>query len=695
MTVKPRKLALLIAGAAVMTLAGCGGGSGSGGTSTSTSGVAITGTVSGPGGQVAFNQPTDMLSRFARLFISSSFAQASGVFSGVGAGVAVNLIEIDVSGAQVGNPLATAATLADGSYTLTAPTGFVPSSKYVVRATASGGQLDAIVTGTSVNVDPVSNVTTLVVLATASGSGLGSITIAEVTAVQEDIQSLASDGTTYASATDATTQLTAKANANEETSNIISSIVSTGVISGMVQDSAGLPLPNIKIVVRNFGNWVTRAVAQTDATGAYTLNVPAGDYILGAINMTAASTAASEWWTQGGGATNQFSAEKITVATSTLTKDFLLEPGVRISGKVTGAGTALGGIRVLARDSINDQPVAGTQTGLDGTFRLNIRPGSYTLGAVNITDQPFATQYYAGTGTTANTASAATPVTASVGTDVAADFALPGGYKIAGTVSDPVTGNVTGMSVRVYDASLPGDTGGAFVNGVRTDLQGQYRLWLLPNTSAATAYIVRARGQKQTADVSSGSMALNFSAAVGKITANLTDVNGLPVSQAKVGVYDTSANYLGFESSNADGSVSVYSTVTPVRLEFKIDNGTTVGSSLYNGKTQFSLASDVAAPAGGPLTDIGTVALPLGGVLSGAVTVSGVPKGNYVVQLRSGGTAFPTNQFVATRTQSDGSYSVSLPYGTYNIRACIPGSCSGAFSSVTISSSALTRNIPL
>lgn len=686
MKTKPAKLALTLTSAATLVLTGCGGGSGT------ASGVSISGTISAPGGQVAFNQATDLLSRLARLFIPSAYAQTSGAFSGVGAGVAVNLIEVDTAGNQVGSPLATSTTLADGSYTLTAPEGFVPSSKFVVRATASGGQLDAIVTGTTVNVDPVSNTTTVLVLASASGTGLGSVTSAEVNAVQDTIQALADDGTSYASAADATTQLTAKARTDEETSNIIGSVVAGGVISGNVKDGAGLPLANVKIVVRDFGNWVTRSVAFTDAAGNYVLNVPPGDYILGAMNHTDASTAASEWWTQGGGAINQFSAEKISVADSAVTRDFVLDPGVRISGKVTGAGAALGGIRIQVRDFTNDQIATGALTGPDGNFRLNVRPGTYTLSAVNMTEQPFASQYYGASGTMVTKASAAAPLGVATGTSLTTDFALPAGHKISGTVSDPGTGVVAGVSVRFYDGTPPDSSNGAFISGMRTDLRGQYRLWMPP----ASTYLVRSRGQTLAADIAADSTTKDFGAAVGQITARLTGPDGLPVSQAKVGVYQSAdASYQGFESTNADGSVTIYSTVSPVRVEFKVDNGTTVGSSLYDGKTQFSLASDVSVTPGGSTTDLGSVALPTGGVLSGTVKVGGAPAANYVVQLRSGGTASPANQFVATRTQSDGSYSISLPYGTYNVRACIPGNCSGSFSSLTIGASAVARDFSL
>jgi hypothetical protein len=65
---------------------------------------------------------------------------------------------------------------------------------------------------------------------------------------------------------------------------------------------------------------------------------------------------------------------------------------------------------------------------------------------------------------------------------------------------------------------------------------------------------------------------------------------------------------------------------------------------------------------------LGTIALSAGGVLSGTVTVNGVPQGNIRVQVRNGATG-GGGRFVNTSTQIDGSYSVSLPAGTYT-RVC-------------------------
>lgn len=672
----------------VIGLSGCGGGS------TALPGVAIGGTVTAPGGSIAFNQPTGLRSMFASLFMSQAHAAVSGTFS-VGAGVTINLIEIDSSGAQVGDVLATATTNASGAYTLIAPAGFTAASKYVVRAVGTGSnQLDAMVTGTTVDVDPGSNVTKTLVLAAVAGGSLANLTPAAVFEVQDTVASMAKDAGAFTTVAEANAALTAKMQSDEEASNIVSSTVSAGVLTGTVTDSSNVRLPNIKIVVRDFNNWVTRAVARTDANGVYTVNVPAGSYILGALNMTATSTAASEWWTSGGGATSQYSADQIAVGGTAITRDFVLDPGARISGTVTAesGGAALEGIQIQIRDFTSDEPTSSTRTGSDGTFRINVRPGTYTVGAYNTTRQAYATELYNPTLNGGVNATEATPITLAAAASTTADFSLLAGNKIAGQVSDPTSGIVAGMSVRFYTST------GAFVKGDRTDKLGQYQLWLRPNTSVGTAYTVRARGQTITADLSAGSLtAQNFAAAVGQITAAVNGPSGV-ISQAKVGVYDTVGNYQGFETSNGDGTVTVYSTVTPVRVEFKIDNGMVIGSALYNSGglvTQFSSAGNITVNVGGAATALGSVTLAAGGVLSGTVTVTTVPKSDYLVQLRSGGTAFPANQFMATRTQSDGTYSISLPTGTYKVRACVPGACSGTFSDVTISAGSNTKNFAL
>ena len=681
--------------------------------------VNITGTVSAPGsttGAIAFAQPQQSFrSMLANLFTSQALATSITGTAPVGAGVTVELFEIDNTGAKVGSTIATTTTAADGSYTLAAPSTFVPASKYVVRAISSTtptNYLDAIVTSTAVDVGPGTDVTKSMIISAASGvAALSTITPQTVAEIQNTVEQLANEAPAFVDIATAKVNLLAQKAANEEATNIVSSIVRAGVISGTVKDSNNVALPNIKIVVRDFNNWVTRAVTHTDATGAYTVHVPAGDYILGAINTTT-NTAASEWWKAGSGANigaaNQFSADKITVASTTVTGDFILEPGVTISGTITGAASApVRGILVQLRDFTNDQVVTGAHTGVDGKYRINVRPGSYTLGAYNTTLQPYASQIYNSTlaanagngGTNATEAEKIVLAVTTPATPKTADFSLVTGREISGIVTDGATtpNLIAGMAVRFYTST------GAFVDGIRTNNVGYYHLWLIPNTSGKP-YTVRSRGQANTADLSTTSQTTgqDFTAQVGQITA--TVMNGSnPVGQTKVSVYDdNTGTFVGFEVSNADGTVILYSTVTPVDLEFKIDNGSMVSSQLYRTAVRAVDVTPVTVSVGVITTDLGMITLPDGGVLTGTVTVANVPTGDYVVQIFNGavgnGTQRTNSHFVNTRSQSDGSYSISLPVGSlasplgaFYVRACQPNtSTCTSFSTPVIATGATT-----
>jgi hypothetical protein len=95
-------------------------------------------------------------------------------------------------------------------------------------------------------------------------------------------------------------------------------------------------------------------------------------------------------------------------------------------------------------------------------------------------------------------------------------------------------------------------------------------------------------------------------------------------------------------------------------------------------------------------TALGTVTLPEGGELKGIVTLGGQPAGNIQVQPRRGGM---TSNFalVATRTMSDGSYSISAVAGLYD-RVCVfvPGTDAPCDGGATFAGEyASASNVPL
>lgn len=658
-----------------MFLAACGS---SGGDSTTS--VPISGNVAAPSGSISSelsaNRPqAELLARSTGLTRSIDAEVTRPGVSAVGAGVTINLIEIDSSGNQVGEVIATTTTDRSGNYTLYAPSGFTAASKYVVQAVDSNVSMQSFVTSTTVNVDPYTHATVILITnSTASaGTNITAVSLADVAAVQETVLQHSADvSTSSTSATQLTSDLRQIVANNAESTNIVASIANPGGLTGTVTDNTGTPVANVQIMVRTFNNQVLQANTRTGAAGGYTVHVPAGDYIIGAINDTTTSMAASQWWTSGvGGTISAFAAEKVTVGTTKVTKDFALSAGGRISGTVTArdTGDALAGIVITLRDFNSAQSLMNIRTPPGGTYSLNVSPGAYYLSFRSNTLNPYATASYnsALPGGGFNRSEAERLSITTAGASISASIGLNAGYKIEGSVSDPVSGPVAGISVRFYDST------GAFVEGMGTGINGGYRIWLQPGT-----YDVKTRGQiASDLDVTSASLTQSFTAAVGQITGILLDAYDNPVSQAYVSLWDNTGssptyNNLGHEVSNADGRFTVYtiSPTTSVFLLSQIDTGKAIGSSIYLNKVQLLSGTAVAAPAAGSTTDLGTINLPAGAILSGTVTKGGLPAGNKILQVRTTGKG-TNSRFLYMRTMSDGSYSTSLPVNTTYKRVCV------------------------
>lgn len=177
-----------------------------------------------------------------------------------------------------------------------------------------------------------------------------------------------------------------------------------------------------------------------------------------------------------------------------------------------------------------------------------------------------------------------------------------------------------------------------------------------------------------------------FSAQVGQLALTVTDGSN-PVSQAKVYVYDTAGNFVSNENTNGDGTTTLYTPATGNYLvEVRIDDNQSYGSTIYNGKQSLlagtdGIAGDPVAMAVGSTVNL-AIALPAAGVLSGTVNdANGYPAAGARVQIRYGGTT-GNDRFTNVHTKSDGSYELSLPAGSYNIRA---GGTTGRSLNATVS----------
>jgi len=660
------KLATLLS-VAVILFSGCSGGTeGTGENPPPKSG--IHGLIEAPGGAIAFSDPSPWSTLLDLMLGKTANAKIDGV-APVGAGVSVSLIQVDANGDPVGEVLATTETHADGTYDLPI-NDFQAASHFVVRAVANNQTLDARVTQTTVNINPISDAASQLIAKHVSDLGL--LELLEVDEIVGSVNQISKNvdpsGKTARTLSDAMQQ---EALNDNESGNIISSSTSLGLICGNVTDPSGLPLSQVNIIARDFGNWVTRAVSKTNADGNYCLNVPTsaeldpdtgelyrGEYILGAENHGYDTQhAATQWWNLAGNGDSQFTAEKILVENANrITRNFSLSAGATISGNVSVAnlGVPIEGITVIVRQFDSLSPVASAHTDEHGNYRLNISNGSYFVEARNSTIQAYASEVYDGK-SGSNNMNYAVPVDLTVGQSRTIHFSLEQGVRLDGTISKGVGGTpVAGRRIMVNAA-----VGGGAIR-LRSNRVGYYNVWLKSDT-----YHVYAYGQQNPGVVLNTRTTVNFyNDAITTINATVMH-NNSPVSQAKIRLYSIDGNYINQEPSSSDGSVSLYTNVTGDHLiETRIDSAANYGSSIYDNKTSLASGLPITIGSADSAISIGTINLPDGGVLRGKVTIDGSnPAPNTKLQILSG---VDGQSFIIVRSRGDGSYVVSLPAGTYS-----------------------------
>lgn len=666
--------------------------------------VSLTGSVSAVNGQVAFHQPAFSEKMLAMIVGKSSQAGVEGE-SPVGAGITIELVEVDASGNQVGDVIASGVTDSSGNYLIEAPEGFIPGPQYVLRAVAGSVSLEARVDSLTPDVNSISDVASNVI--SGNAMDLTALTVEEIEEITAAVSDVIEDTSVSATGVEdyRTAVVTATAE-DESVSNVISSTTAGGEICGTVTDSNGVPLENIRMIVRDFGNWVTRAKAKTDASGNYCMNAPvagdadqyisgrthSGEYILGALNYTDTSYAASQWWTAtssttdgSGGANSQFKAEKVSVAdTTTVTKDFVLDKnGARIEGTVMGDSNAdsvgdiaMEGMSVLIRNYDTFKPLAGARVKADGSYRINVKAADYLLSYRNKSRRPFASEIYRqGTDGVVNRNMASRESVIANQSNVY-DVVLDPGVVISGEVLDNLGTAVAGQVVYINNLD------GGRLEAMRTNKNGRFRLWVNPRLSLAGApYIIRTRGQQLNADtngiddltatsfkLSQGS-GLTFDAQTRKVSGRLMSAGASPVPVGSAVIFLTGSNG-NFSVSAGDGTFELY-TATPAAnhvLSLRMDNDANYGSGVLNGTSIQAIARASGTPIDTTSADVGLgdITMPTLGEGAGVGYLVGQSgAGSTAVTIRMGGTNNSWDM-VSTRSRGDGSYNVTVPAATYN-----------------------------
>jgi len=514
-------------------LTGCGSG-------VSTS--AVSGSISAPGGSFAFNPPGKIEQFFASLIGSPAVAKIDGL-AGVGSGVTVNLIEIDADGNQVGDVIATATTNSAGTYSLSVPTSYSAAAKYAIVGTGTSDTIKSMWEGATVDVDPGSNATMSALLDAATD--LSTLDTKEIISARELIEDFTEnlDTSESSNVTIYTANLKAALQNDSEAAKMLSNKTAAGEVCGTVTNASDNPVDNIRIFARDFSDFSKMAKTKTAADGSYCFNAPVGqELMVGAINRTTTSDAASEFYTAASPADGSgdkchliHCAAKLTVTTST-TANFKLVQGGLITGTLTGTENeniiALKKVKVLFRNALTKKPAGATKTNKDGVYTMNLAPGDYIVYFKNSTKQPFGSTAYTTNTTHYDSGQAvdrnfAEKLTLTAGDTITADAELLAGGTLTGTITDNNEDPVEFAKLRIDQIK---DKDGSAVDlsadRFHTNKLGVYRVQLPFGT-----YNISARGEFKdgvsnagyTLDISNLEHTIDFTHQTSAITFKLTD----------------------------------------------------------------------------------------------------------------------------------------------------------------------------
>lgn len=359
-------------------------------------------------------------------------------------------------------------------------------------------------------------------------------------------------------------------------------------------------------------------------------------------------------------------------ATATTTKSIVLSsPTSYINASVTitanGTTTPVKGAPVFAQGS---NGFANAMTGTDGTAKLYVQPGTYTV-------QGFAPAF--------GSLPAQTGISVTNGSNPTASFTVNAGnlHIISGRVTQSGS-PVVGLNI---GANGTGSTNGG--NGVQTDASGNYSLYVPAGTYQVQGWSQSTGGlSPQNADVTSGNVSnLNW-ALMGQGTLHIEVLNASNISRLFAGAFDSSTGQGNGTNSWTASSTSEVANINLPAGTYNVQAGSpSLGQFGSSTETiTAGVTTDVTFDAAG-----GGVLDTLSGKVtaaSGGAAISGVNVWASVVGAPG---------FFSTQTDASGNYSLTVSDGkTYHVGARLLGYISSQGDvNVTVGSPSVTQDFTL
>ena len=408
-----------------------------------------------------------------------------------------------------------------------------------------------------------------------------------------------------------------------------------------------------------------RGFTTTNASGNYSLVLPAGSYKFAAYDDAGAFSPAFFR-----GQTSFVDADVVTVESgrSLPSIDFLLTLGARVSGVVTDAtGTPLRSVAVLVYTA-DGRYLNTVSTDADGRFAMTLPRGSYRFAAI---DSSFT--YAAGFPNGATSFEVSPAVNLIEGQSRTLMFRLERGGLVAGTVLDGNGAGIAGITVAAYN---PDGTMRTFVT---TDASGNYVLLLPPGAfrigafDPSLAYATQFY-PKQNAFIASTSLTPTIGQTStlqpfvlsrgGRVSGTVTDRNTRAViGGAIIQAYDVSGRLAGSVTAGADGRYRM--VLPPGSYRLVAADAQVRYAPAYNGDaTSFDTAAFVTIAVDTDTTS--DFALSRGTLVIGSVVDgSNQPIGGVEVAALDSN----QNRVAAATTASDGTFRMALVPGSYKFIA--------------------------
>jgi hypothetical protein len=446
------------------------------------------------------------------------------------------------------------------------------------------------------------------------------------------------------------------------TPNINAQLATGGIISGTVTNSGG-GIANVGIGVNDLSNhWV--GGCQTNTDGTYSVTVPAGTYKVGF------------WAPQGSNYINQWYNNKasfdtgdpvtVTAVVTTPNINAQLATGGIISGTVTNSGGGgIGSVNISVQDTPSHW-VQGGQTKTDGTYSVMVPQGSYKVWFGAPQGSYYLSQWYAGKADFTS----GDPVTVATNGTTMANVTLVTGGIISGTVTNS-GGGIANVNVGVNDLSNHG------VQGGQTNTDGTYSVTVPAGTykvgfwaPQGSNYINQWYNNKASFDTGDpvsvvvNQVTQNINAALatgGIISGTVTNSGGGGIGSVNISVQDTPSHWVQGGQTKTDGTYSVMVPQGSYKVWFGAPQGSYYLSQWYNNKASFETGDPVNVATNGTTT--ANVTLVTGGIISGTVTNSGGGIANVGIGVND----LSNHGVQGCQTNTDGTYSVAVPAGTYKV----------------------------